>query len=78
MNFYRITGFVLVIMSGLIYTLERGFSLISSSLIKAGFLSGRMTGAIPEVEASGFFSNLFVPFFLFSGVALIIYGIKNK
>ncbi|MCF6137709.1 hypothetical protein [Pseudalkalibacillus berkeleyi] len=78
MNFYKITGLLLAIMSGLIYTLERGVSLISSSLIKAGFFSGRMTGEVPEVEASGFFSNLFVPLFFFTGLALIIYSIKKK
>lgn len=78
MNFYKTTGFVFIIMSGLIYTLERGFSLISTSVIKAGFFSGTMTGEIPEVEVSGFFNNLFVPLFLTVGVALIIYGVKKK
>ncbi|MGD6993125.1 hypothetical protein [Sutcliffiella horikoshii] len=78
MHFYKTIGFVFIVMSGIIYTLERGFSLISTSLIKAGFFSGTMSGAVPEVEASGFFNNLFVPLFLLIGVALVIHGIKKK
>ena len=78
MNFYKTTGCIFIIMSGLIYTFERGFSLLSTSIIKAGFFSGTMTGEVPEVEASGFFNNLFVPVFLTIGVTLMIYGIKKK
>ena len=78
MNFYKTTGFVFIVMSGLIYTLEQGFYLIASSIIQAGFFSGTMTGEIPEVDASGFFNNFFVPLFLVIGVALIIYGFKKK
>lgn len=78
MNYYRISGIILIIMSGLIYTLERGFSLLSTSLVRAGFYSGSMTGEIPEVEASGFFENGFVPFFLVLGLAFLIYGFQKK
>ncbi|MGD6834542.1 hypothetical protein ACQCT5_20495 [Sutcliffiella halmapala] len=78
MNFYKTTGIVFIVMSGLMYTLERGFSLISTSIIKAGFFSGTNTGKIPGVEASGFSSNLYVPLFLIIGVSIVIYGIKKK
>lgn len=78
MNFYKVTGIILIIMSGLIYTLERGFSLVSTSIVKAGFYSGTMTGGVPEVEASGFFNNWFVPLFLVVGLALVIYDFKKK
>ena len=70
MNGNKITGFVFIIISGLIYTLERGFSLISTSIIQAGFFSGAMTGEVPEVSA--FSLNLFIPIFLIIGAALII------
>ena len=72
MNVYKITGFVFIIISGLIYTIERGFSLISTSIIQAGFFSGAMTGEVPEVSASAFSLNVFIPIFLIIGVALII------
>ena len=78
MNFYKTTGFVFIVMSGLIYTLERGFSLISSSIIQAGFFAGKMTGENPGIEVSGFFNNFFVPLFFIIGVTLIIYGVKKK
>jgi len=67
-------------MSGFTYTLEKGFYLLSTSTIKAGFLSGENTGEVPEVETIGFFNNLFVPVFLVMGI--IFYGFskseKNK
>ena len=78
MNFYKITGIVFIIMSGLIYTLERGFSLLSTSLVKAGFFSGTMTGGVPEIETSGFLENWFVPLFLILGIMFLIYGFKKK
>ena len=78
MNFYKVTGIVFLIMSGLMYTLERGFSLISTSIVKAGFYAGTMTGEIPNVEASGFLTNLFVPLFLIIGAVLVIYDFKKE
>jgi len=78
MNFFRISGIVLIIMSGLLYTLERGFSLISTSLVRAGFYSGTMSGEVPQVDVNGFFDNVFVPLFLFTGVVLAIYGFTKK
>ncbi|TYS58115.1 hypothetical protein FZC74_14075 [Sutcliffiella horikoshii] len=78
MNFFRVIGIVFFVMSGLIYTLERGFSLISTSIVKAGFYSGTKTGEVPIVEASGFSTNFFVPLFLVIGVVLVIYDFKKK
>ncbi|MBP1949898.1 hypothetical protein [Virgibacillus litoralis] len=78
MKFYKITGIVFIIMSGLIYTLEKGFSLLSTSIVRAGFFSGAKTGGVPEIEASGFFGNLYVPLFLILGLLFIIYGFLKK
>ncbi|KIY23764.1 MULTISPECIES: hypothetical protein [Mesobacillus] len=78
MNFYKILGIVLIIISGLIYTLERGFTVLSTSIVRAGFYSGRMTGEVPNVEASGILDNFYVPLFLAFGVLLIIYWFKRK
>ena len=78
MNFVKATGIVCIVMSALIYTLERGFSMISSSIIRAGVFSGTRTRDVPEVDVSGFFNNLFVPLFLVIGVTLIIYEVKKK
>lgn len=79
---YKITGIVFIVMAGFIYTLERGFSLLSTSVVRAGFFAGQMTGEVPDVETGGFFDNLFVPAFLILGIIFIIYGFskfeKNK
>lgn len=79
---YKITGIVFIAMAGFLYTLERGFSLLSTSVIQAGFFSGQMNGEVPEVEVNGFFANLFVPVFLILGIIFLIYGfskiVKNK
>lgn len=34
-------GFVFIIMSGFIYTLEKGFYLLATSTVKGGFMSGK-------------------------------------
>lgn len=78
MNYYKVFGIIFIIMSGLVYTLERGFSLLSTSLVRAGFYSGTMNGVVPEVEASGFFENWFVPLFPIPGFSFVIYGFKKK
>jgi hypothetical protein len=75
---YQVLGTVFIIMSGLIYSLERGFSMLSASLIRAGFFSGRMTGEVPEVEVNGIFSNFYIPLFLIVGLILVILGFMKK
>jgi hypothetical protein len=79
---YKITGIVFIALAGFIYTLERGFSLLSTSIIQAGFFSGQMSGGVPDVETNGFFANLFVPAFLILGIIILIYGfskiVENK
>ena len=79
---YKITGIVFIAMAGFIYTLERGFSLLSTSIIRAGFYSGQISGEVPGVETNGFFVNLFVPVFLILGIIFLIYGfskmVENK
>lgn len=78
MELHKVLGAVLIIISGLIYSLERGFSMLSTSLIKAGFFSGRMSGGVPEVEVNTLFSNFYVPLFFIVGLILVIYGFMKK
>jgi len=78
MNLYKVSGILLIIMSGFLYTLERGFSVLSTSIVRAGFYSGTMTGEVPGIEVNGFLDNLFVPLFLITGVLLVIYGFIKR
>lgn len=71
-------GFVFIIVSGFIYTLERGFSLLSTSVVKTGFFSGQITSGVPDVETSGFLVNLFVPTFIVLEIVLLIYGFSKS
>ena len=68
---------VFITMAGLIYTLERGFSMLSTSIIRAGFISGQMSGEVPDVENIGFFANLFVPAFLIIGIIFVLYDFRK-
>jgi len=75
----RILGFVFILAGGIIYSMERAVSILSTSMIRAGFFAGSMSGEVPAVEASGLFSNPFAPIFLCLGIGLILYSfIKNK
>lgn len=74
----KIIGVVLLIMSGLIYTLERGYTMLSTSIVKAGFFAGGMTGEIPDLKISTFSDNLFVPLFFILGISILIYSFFKK
>lgn len=75
----RILGFVFILVGGIIYSMERAVSIMSTSMIRAGFFAGGKTGEVPNVETSDLFSNPFVPIFLCLGIGLIIYSfIKTK
>lgn len=78
MKLSRVMGFVYIMMAGLIYTLERGFSYLSTSTETAGALAGENTGEMPGVSINGFFDNLFVPVFIVLGVILLIYGFSKS
>lgn len=78
MKLYQVLGAIFIIMSGFIYSVERGFSMLSTSLIRAGFFSGRMTGEVPEVSINGFFDNFYVPLFFIVGLILVIFGVIKK
>lgn len=78
MNQSKLLGIVLIVTSGIIYTLERIISTLSSSLTLAGFWAGNRTGEVPQVEVSGFFDNFYVPLLLISGIVLLIYGFMKK
>jgi hypothetical protein len=71
-------GIFFIIASGFIFSIERGFSMLSSSIIRAGFFSGGMNGEVPEVTINGFFSNFYVPLFFTIGFILVIYGFLKK
>ncbi|WP_163970345.1 hypothetical protein [Oceanobacillus halotolerans] len=78
MDFYKVTGIIFIIMSGFLYTLENGFSILATSIVRAGFYAGTMTGGVPEVEGSGLFDNTFVPLFLIIGLVCFSYGYKKS
>jgi len=74
----KIIGAMFIISSGLIYTFERVCSILSSSIVKAGFFSGGMTGAVPEVEVVGVFDNVYIPGLFIGGILILIYGFFIK
>lgn len=71
-------GAAFIIISGIIYTVERVVSLIASSIYVSGWHSGGRTGEVPQIEVNGFFDNLFVPGFLLIGAVLVIFGLSKK
>lgn len=73
----KIIGVVFISMAGLIYSLERGFSFLSTSTEKAGALAGNATGEIPNININGFFDNMFVPIFLIVGIIFLTYGFNK-
>lgn len=73
-KFGALIGAIFIVMSGLIYTIERGFTILSTNIVKSGFYSGGMTGEVPEVETNNMFDNLYVPGFLLIGILLLIYS----
>jgi len=77
-NTYKIIGFVCLVSSGFIYSLERITSTLSTSMIIAGYYSGQMTREIPEVISANFSDNFFVPLFFFLGLASLIYGLIKR
>jgi len=77
-NSYKIIGAVFLLSSGIIYSLERFSTVISTSLIRAGFFSGGKTGEVPSVQTANFFDNLFAPLFFLIGLVSIIYGFKRE
>ena len=78
MKISKVMGFVFILMSGFIYTLEKGFNLLATSTVKGGFMAGENTGEVPEIETIGYFDNLFVPVFMVLGIILLIYSFRKK
>ncbi|MDG5789250.1 hypothetical protein QA612_17460 [Evansella sp. AB-P1] len=78
MNYYKITGTILIILSAIIYTIERAASMIASNTFIAGWHAGGRTGEIPLPEINTFTDNIFAPAFLILGIALLIYYYVNK
>ncbi|MFD0716672.1 hypothetical protein [Paenibacillus sp. GCM10027626] len=71
-------GAIFIMLSGLLYTIERAATNIASHEIIAGFLAGNGTGAVPEPKTAEFTDNFFVPLFAIIGIALIIYSGRRK
>lgn len=78
MSILRIIGVAFLIMAGLIYTIERGFTMLSTSIVQAGFFAGRISGEIPEIKISSFTDNLFVPLFFVLGIITLVYSFLKK
>lgn len=74
----KVVGVVLLVMSGLIYTLERGFTMLSTSIAQAGFFAGQMSGEVPDIKMSSFIDNLFVPLFFVLGIITLVYSYLKK
>ncbi len=74
----RIIGVALLIMAGLIYTIERGFTMLSTSIVQAGFFAGNMSGEVPDIKMSSFTDNLFVPLFFVLGIITLVYNFLKK
>ncbi|PIJ99162.1 hypothetical protein [Lysinibacillus sphaericus] len=74
----RIVGVALLIMAGLIYTIERGFTMLSTSIVQAGFFAGNMSGEVPDIKMSSFTDNLFVPLFFVLGIITLVYSFLKK
>ncbi|TCM85421.1 hypothetical protein EV294_1261 [Paenibacillus sp. BK033] len=75
---YKILGTILMIVSGLIFTLERCIANISNSLIVAGFASDGTVPDLKLVEYPKFTDNLFVVLFLIFGILIFAYGLIRK
>ena len=61
-NFYKILGATFMVISGLIYTVERIIEKLSDALVVAGYAShGTAIARTPHYP--GFFDNFFVWFF---------------
>ena len=78
MKFYKVTGVLLIITSAVLFTIERVFSMISTSIAKSGFYAGGWTGTVPEIEVNGFFDNIYVPILLLAGIVCFIYGLRKE
>ncbi|NEU29237.1 hypothetical protein GN156_00365 [bacterium LRH843] len=74
MKSVKVLGVVFIMVSAFIHTIERAFSMVSSSIVLSGFFSGNNTGEVPQIEVNGFFGNFYVPLFLVMGIVLLIYG----
>jgi hypothetical protein len=78
MQTYRVLGAIFILTSGLIYSIERTVTMLSKSIVLAGFEAGKITGETPSVDTGSVFSNLFVPIFFVAGLILIIYSLRKK
>lgn len=77
-NNLRTLGVILVIAAGLIYAIERVGHLIADSIVSAGFMAGRITGATPQVSSASFWDNGFVPLLAIGGILMIAYSFAKK
>lgn len=76
-KFYKITGIIFVVFSGVLYTLERCANWISSGLSAQGLASFSGDGSLSEpwVDLK---NNVFVIPFLVIGIVSFLYGLYRN
>ncbi|NOU98675.1 hypothetical protein [Paenibacillus planticolens] len=67
----NVIGALFIIVSGLIYTIERATVYIAGNITLAGFYAGRMSGVVPDPRMPAFSDNIFAPIFLLIGIIII-------
>jgi hypothetical protein len=78
-RFVYVIGVMFIIVSGLMYTIERATTYIAGNLQLAGFYAGRMSGEVPSPQMPSFSDNIFIPVFLLVGIAIIAFAsLKRK
>jgi hypothetical protein len=76
-NLYKVLGSTLMVISGIIYTLERITAKISAAIVSAGHATNGHTINI-EPNYPSFFGNFFVWFFLFVGFLVLAFGFPKS
>lgn len=76
-DFYKILGSVFMLMSGILYTIERVVTTITSSKVHAEYVAQGIYKKF-EPEYPIFFDNFFVVFFLLVGFVILAYGFPKK
>jgi len=76
-NINKISGIILIVMSGIIYTLENITEKISSAMVASGYA---MTGIGVDRTYNniGLFDNFFVWFFFLVGFILLVFGFPKE
>lgn len=71
-------GYFFLLVSGILYTLERVGNKLADSILKAGFYAGSKTGEEPSILELKIYDNIFIILFLILGVSSIIYHYRKE